>query len=43
VEVREEVVNRLGEDACPIDRIDGTETVLFVERVVGKEGLDYVL
>lgn len=43
VEVGEEVVHRLREDACPVDGIDGAETVFLVEWAVGEEGFDDVL
>jgi len=43
VEEGREVVDGLGEDASPVDRVDGTEAVLGVEGRVGEEGLDDVL
>jgi hypothetical protein len=42
-EVRVEVVDSLGEDARPVDRVDGTELVAGVDVGVGEEGLDDIL
>ena len=36
VEIGEKVVDGLGEDAGPVDRIDGAEMVLLVEGPVGE-------
>jgi hypothetical protein len=41
--VGREVVDRLGEDARPVDRVDGSESVFGVELGVGEERLDDVL
>lgn len=43
VEIREEIVNSLGEDARPVDRVDRTEPVGRVELSVAEERLDDVL
>jgi hypothetical protein len=42
-EVRVEVVDGLGEDAGPVDRVDGAELMGGVDVGVGKEGFDNVL
>jgi hypothetical protein len=43
VEVREEVVDGLSEDASPVDRVDCSEFVLGVEFLVSEECLDNIL
>ena len=43
VEVGEEIVDRLGEDARPVDRVDRAEVVLFVEGLVREQRLHDVL
>ena len=43
MEVGEEVVDCLGEDAGPVDGVDGAEAVFGVERFVGEERFDDVL
>ena len=43
MEVCEEVVDCLCEDACPIDGVDGSESVSSVEVGVGEECFDNVL
>lgn len=42
-EVGVEVVDGLGEDARPVDRVDGAELVGRVDLGVGEEGFDDVL
>lgn len=42
-EVGVEVVGDLGEDASPVDGVDGCEAELGVDFGVGEEGLDDVL
>lgn len=39
----EEVVDGLGENARPVDRVDGAEMVFFVEGLVGEQRLHNVL
>ena len=43
VEVGEEVVDGLGENACPIDGVDGTEMVFLVEGLVCEQRFHNVL
>lgn len=43
MEVGVEVVNDLGKDTGPVDRVDSSETVCGVEFDVGEERLDRVL
>jgi hypothetical protein len=43
MEVGVEVVNDLGENTGPVDRVDSSESVCGVEFNVGKERLDRVL
>ena len=43
MEVREEIVHLLGEDARPVDGVDGAEAVFGVEFLVSEEGFDDVL
>ena len=43
LEVGEEVVDRLGEDASPVDRVDCAEMVFLVEGPVREERLHNVL
>ena len=38
-----EVIRDLGEDAGPVDAVDGTEVVSFVDQRVSKESFDVVL
>jgi len=43
VEIGEEVVHRLSEDAGPVDGVDGTEMMSFVESFICEEGFDNIL
>lgn len=43
VEIGEEVVHRLSEDARPVDGVDGAEMMSFVESFVCEQGLDNIL
>jgi hypothetical protein len=43
MEVGVEVVDDLGEDTGPVDRVDSSETVCGVELYIGEERLDRVL
>ena len=43
MEIGEEVINSLREDAGPIDRIDGAESMCRIEIGIGEERFDDVL
>ena len=43
MEIRQEIIHRLREDACPIDGVDRTETMGLVELVICKESFDDIL
>jgi hypothetical protein len=43
MEVGMEVVDDLGENTGPVDRVDSSETVCGVEFYIGEERLDRVL
>lgn len=43
MEVRKEVVDSLGKYASPVDRVDSSKAVCFIELMIREKGLDNIL